>query len=75
VRDENDLYRIVMDRMKMRNELFRLICRIADRDLKRLTGILAELTDADLKLVAGYAESLAYWASPEQLSGDAPIPK
>lgn len=45
--------------------LWRLTCRLELRDLVRLNGILAKLSDDDLKAVASFAEGLAEWPSSD----------
>lgn len=57
--------------LELRNRMFYLVCRIELRDLRRLTGILRRLDDADLKRVAAYAEGLAEWADDGSQSPDA----
>lgn len=58
-----------------RNKLFHLVCRLELRDLLRLNGILARLSDADLKRVAAYAEGLAEWSDSGSESPDASNPQ
>lgn len=57
--------------LELRNRMFYLVCRIELRDLRRLTGILRRLDDADLKRVAAYAEGLAEWSDDGSQSPDA----
>jgi hypothetical protein len=51
-----------LDLYRARCWLWHLSCRLPLRDLERLNGILAKLSDDDLKRVAVYAEGLAEWS-------------
>lgn len=66
----NAKIRPAMKLYEERNKLTFIIYRLELRDLERLNGILARLSDADIKQVAAYAEGLAEWSSPDSSSGD-----
>lgn len=60
----------VHDLLDERFKLWRLSCRLELRDLERLNGILARLSDEDMKRVAAFAEGLAEWADSGSESPD-----
>lgn len=55
--------RPALERLKELSWIYSMACKLSLRDLKRLNGVLRQLSDAELKQVAGYAEGLAEWSS------------
>ena len=62
-----------LDLYAARNVLMHKICMLPMRDLERLNGILARLSDDDLRRVAAFAEGLAEWSSGDASSSDAQV--
>ena len=67
----NEKMRPAMELYEGRSRISYLVGMLPLRDLKRLVALLNELTEAELREVAAYAEGLAAWRLPAQESSDA----